>query len=679
MTTLPQPLAPPAAPDDAPGPTAGAGPRMRYLPGLDGLRALAVTAVLLYHYKEDGSWLPGGYLGVEVFFVISGFLITALLLAETKRTGTIDLGSFWARRARRLLPALFLLLGAVVVVSVLFLPDEVASLRGDVLAALTYTTNWYQIFAEQSYFEAVGRPPLLQHLWSLAVEEQFYLFWPLIFGFGMKRLGRNRFFAAIVVGIVASTALMWLLYSPLEDPTRVYYGTDTRAAGLLIGAALAFVWSPWRLRRRTGRGAGLLLDVVGVLALVQLLRTFDSLGEFDPALYQGGFLLVGLVTAAVIAVVVHPSSRLGGLHVEGPGRWLTMANPVLLWVGLRSYGIYLWHWPVFQLTRPDLDVTWPAAVLFIVRFGATLVLAEVSYRFVEVPIRSGALRRWWGRVRSAPSPQRTGARLRGGLALGVSVAVLGLLGTALVRAEAPEAPAFLAAGASTQAGALPPSVDETVPPPVAVDPTGTAAPEPTEATTTTAAPDPAPPAGDPAAPAPEPAPAPVETAPPPPPPAVTPVDLGRVTAVGDSVMAGAAPQVYEKLSGKAHVDAAVNRQVGTGIEIFQAWRDAGLLGDVVLVHLGNNGTFTDAQLDQRMQVLAGVPRVGLLTNKVPRAWEASNNAVILSAPQRYPNVVLVDWKGHSDAHPEWFYDDGIHLRPDGARAYAEFIAATLGG
>jgi lysophospholipase L1-like esterase len=158
---------------------------------------------------------------------------------------------------------------------------------------------------------------------------------------------------------------------------------------------------------------------------------------------------------------------------------------------------------------------------------------------------------------------------------------------------------------------------------------------------------------------------------------VVPVDVGRVTAVGDSVMAGAGPAVYEKFSAKAHVDAMVNRQVGTGVQILTSWRDAGLLGDVVLVHLGNNGTFTDAQLDQMMQVLAGVPKVALVTNKVPRSWEGPNNAVIVSAPSRFPNVVLVDWKGHSDPHPEWFYDDGIHLRPDGARAYAEFIASVV--
>ncbi|MGH3108103.1 MAG: acyltransferase family protein, partial [Rubrobacter sp.] len=254
---------------------------MPYRPGLDGLRAFAVIAVLLYH--ADLAWIPGGFLGVEVFFVISGYLITALLLAEWRLRGRIDLKTFWLRRARRLLPALYVLLVATLTFAVVFLPGEIAGLRGDVLAALGYVTNWYLIFGQESYFEAVGRPSLLQHLWSLAVEEQFYLIWPPILALGLcigaTRLRRRRVLTVVIFGAVASAMAMALLYVPGVDPSRIYYGTDTRATGLLCGAALAFLWSPGdkyrpsearhhrlglpgrsRFRRRWGWTAPLLLD-----------------------------------------------------------------------------------------------------------------------------------------------------------------------------------------------------------------------------------------------------------------------------------------------------------------------------------------------------------------------------------------------------------------------------------
>ena len=221
---------------------------MPYLPGLDGLRALAVVAVLLYH--AGLPWIPGGFLGVEVFFVLSGYLITALLLTEWRRLGRVDLKAFWWRRARRLLPALYLVLIATLAYAVVFLPGEVAGLRGDVLAALGYVTNWYLVFGHESYFEAVGRPSLLKHLWSLAVEEQFYLFWPLVFwlgvSFGATRWRTRRLLFVALAGAAAAALLMANLYRPEVDPSRLYFGTDTRVTGLLVGAALAFVWTPWR-------------------------------------------------------------------------------------------------------------------------------------------------------------------------------------------------------------------------------------------------------------------------------------------------------------------------------------------------------------------------------------------------------------------------------------------------
>src|SRR5919112_2073925 len=322
------------------------GLRLTYLSGLDGLRALAVIAVLLYH--AELRWIPGGFLGVEVFFVISGYLITALLLAEHRQRGRVDLKAFWLRRARRLLPALYLLLVVTLAFAVVFLPEEVARLRNDAAAAFAYVTNWYLIFNNESYFETVGRPSLLLHLWSLAVEEQFYVLWPPLFVVGMMLLRRYTLLVALA-GAAVSALLMAILYQPDVDPSRIYYGTDTRATGLLLGAALAFVWAP-------RRGTDLTLMKRFAAARRRRLRHTKRQRQFR-------------------------------------ARWR--------WIGLRSYGIYLWHWPVFMVTRPELDVLITGTPLLILRLAATLVLEELSYRFVETPIRRGALGRAWKALREA--------------------------------------------------------------------------------------------------------------------------------------------------------------------------------------------------------------------------------------------------------------------------------------
>jgi peptidoglycan/LPS O-acetylase OafA/YrhL len=607
------------------------------MPGLDGLRAIAVLSVLLYH--ASFGWALGGFLGVEVFFVISGYLITSLLLSEWRDRSAIDLRNFWLRRARRLLPALFLVLAVTTVVALVFLSDEVASLRGDVLSALAYVTNWNFVIAQKSYFEAMGRPSMVQHLWSLAVEEQFYLVWPLLFIGGMKAFGRKRFPIVVVAGALASVVLMWVLYVPGSDPSRVYYGTDTRAAGLLFGCALAFVWTPWRLRAAVSKGARVLLDAAGTIALLVLLVMLWRTDEFSSALYRGGFLRLDLVTLVVIAVLVHPAARLGSVVGARPLRW----------VGLRSYGIYLWHWPVFQLTRPGLDISLTGWPLFGLRMVITLVLAELSYRLVELPVRRGAIGRLWRGYRESSDSRRRELRTRwvmGGLASLLVVATLAVL---VGRAQQPPPPDYVAIGdiAALEEPAPPPVEPTTTTTPVpALDPTATPTTAAAPVTTTTEAPRPTIPAGR------------------------------TVTAVGDSVMLGAM-KALQQLGPTVTVDAATNRQVNVGIEILTYYRDQGLLGDTVVIHLGNNGTFDTEQFDQIMDILQG-HHVVFLTVRVPgRKWEGPNNSVIVDGVSRYDNASLIDWNGLSASDPEMFYDDHIHLRPPGALYYSTLIADAV--
>ncbi|MDI7275758.1 MAG: acyltransferase, partial [Anaerolineae bacterium] len=368
--------------------------QLPYLPALDGLRALAVIPVLLYH--ADPRCLPGGFLGVEVFFVLSGYLITSLLLAEWQTSGRIDLPRFWLRRARRLLPALIVLIVAVLGFAVLALPEEVAALRGDVAAAAAYVTNWYLVLSHKPYFQTVGRPSLLKHLWSLAVEEQYYLLWPVLFAGGMRLVRRRWMLPLVLAGALASGLWMAILQQAGADPSRLYYGTDTRAASLLGGGALALAWPPGAVVGRVGRGRAV-LDLAGLGALGLLAACCVRLDEFQPLLYRGGFALVGLGTLGLIAIVARPGARLvAPLLGSGPLRWL----------GVRSYSIYLWHWPIFAVTRPGLDVGLRPLPLLALRLAATLLLADLSYRCVETPIRRGALGQAWRAWRAAGGGRR---------------------------------------------------------------------------------------------------------------------------------------------------------------------------------------------------------------------------------------------------------------------------------
>ena len=630
----------PSIASSAPG---HASSRLGYLPALDGLRAVAVVAVLLYH-SYDLRMFRGGFLGVDVFFVLSGYLITSVLVSGYRSAGRIDLRNFWLRRARRLLPALFLVLGVTCAYTALFLPHDAAGLRIDALASLGYVTNWHLIFGSQSYFETIGRPSMVQHLWSLAVEEQFYLLWPLILGggFALFRRRRRRLALAVVAGAGASALLMGMLYDPSADPSRVFYGTDTHASGLLLGAALAFVWPSWRLSAKTGKHAPLLLDIVGLVGLGTLLWCFQNVSEFDTGLYHGGYFAFGVVATVVVAVAVHPAARLTRV---------LLGNGPIRWIGIRSYGIYLWHWPVYQVTRPELDVQVRGFPLLALRCVITVSLAALSYRFVEAPIRDGALGRWLESLRRTRPVDRKALVRRVRLVSLGGVAAVSVLGLGLAAAEpAPKPPGFASEAVSIDVTTTLPLT----PDPDAVDPTAT----PTTTTPATTAPATTTPA-----------------TPAPPPPAAAPVT--RITGIGDSVMLGSEGALRFVFGDRLQLDAAVSRQFGDAVDVAGLLAAAGQLGERVVIHLGTNGIIRPEQFDALMQRLAAVPRVLVLNTNVARPWEVPVNELLATAVPTYPNAVLVDWKAVSGAHPEWFVDDGVHLTGDGALAYADLVNRHL--
>jgi peptidoglycan/LPS O-acetylase OafA/YrhL len=627
-----------------------------------------VAAVVIFHATEN--WLRGGFLGVDVFFVLSGFLITSQLLAEWRRRKGIDVRGFWKRRARRILAALYLLLVVTLAFALIFHPEEVAVFRGDALAAFLYVANWYFIFHNQPYFEIVAHPSPLIHLWSLGVEEQFYLLWPLILTAALVFL-RRWAFALVLILAIASAVLMALLYQPGTDPSRVYYGTDTHASGLLLGALLAFFWRPgpaWHpspgqmhgvlARIRAWLVPGALIDLLALAALLVITYSFVVANESQPFLYRGGFFLVAVITGICVFAVSHPRAVLLTAVLElAPVRWL----------GRRSYSVYLWHWPIVVFTRPGYVAITGYSLLFL-RIGLALLLAELSFRLVEEPIRHGGLPKLWERLQAALQMGQWG-RVAVSAVTGVVLAgfVLGVC-IAAAQAPVPPPPAYLAET----------SVNTIMRPGEAaasVTPTATATPTAGGVTRTGETVRLGPP------PTPTPTPVPISASDTGMPAAVSgssPVEAGVVLAIGDSVMLGAVPAL-ESAVGGIQVDAAVSRQVSTGISLLQGLKAQGVAGNVVVIGLGSNGTFTSGQFDQIMGVLSDVPRVVFINDKVPRSWEQPNDSVIASGVQRYPSARLVDWYTASVGHPEYFYDDQYHVRPDGAAIYASLVAQAVSG
>ncbi len=647
--------------------------RVPYLPGLDGMRAIAVVAVMVYHANPD--WLPGGYLGVEVFFVISGYLITLLLISEKERTSTVDMKHFWVRRARRLLPALFAMMLALTIWTSLFERDELGKLRGDVIAAFFYVSNWYQIWTGAGYTAANEFAPL-RHLWSLAVEEQFYVVWPLVM-FALLRGGSrriadiSRWLVLAALGITLVTALVYTsgpIGTPEVTPDAFwsvfgreiskfdwsYLGTFSRAGGLLLGAAFAMVWRPVAVMRGPLRTKGRLLDLTALVGLVALAAMFWWMWLIgpdggNPFLFRGGFLLCAVATLMMVAAVTH----------ERAATSKALSLPVLLWIGTRSYGLYLYHWPIYQLIRGMAGVHLELYE-FVFAMILTGIITELSYRFIETPIRRGTMRASLARIWRSPVPGPRTALIAVGAVVGALSLFAGVsLATAPVVED--EVRQTLDEGAEftcdvvndpTCSGDEPADtgdpvdpavgVDDSVTPADVTDPSGSAVVPPVvETTTTTTAP---------------------------------PVPIAQL-ALGDSVMLGAAGELATR---GYTVDAKESRQFSDGVDVVQQLGDADRLGDVVVVHLGTNGDIDPDDLTAMMDALAGVPRVLLLTIDVDRAWTEGNNNLIFSAASTYPNASVLYWADLADSCPgDCFQSDGFHLRPDGQAYYAELIDGAL--
>ncbi|WP_166997651.1 acyltransferase family protein [Paramicrobacterium fandaimingii] len=587
--------------------------RIRYA-GLDGLRALAVAGVLVYHLFPGA--LPGGFIGVDVFFVISGFLITSLLMRERHTQGRINLRDFWTRRARRILPALILVVTASTTAALVIGGDVLVRIGRQILGASTFSYNWVEIATGGSYFDALS-PEMFRTLWSLAVEEQFYIVWPLLLLALLLLPSRWLRAGVLVAASIASALWMARLFAPGADATRVYYGTDTHAFGLLIGAALAVLLEGRLgagLPKRNGPVIRTLFDVVGAIALIGVMVLAFALGDGDDATYRGGLALASLLTVIVITAAIRPGSVLGSRLDAGALRWL----------GRRSYGVYLWHWPIFTLTLAMSGSTAtqaPPVTASLIAIVITLAASELSFRFVETPVRTRGFRncaRTLGRAFRTSVP-------RAAISIGIIAVALVLVGsTGTAMAVAPQSSSVEQLIANAQKSSQTKAED----------------PKPTK-------------------------------------PAQSAVTGENITAVGDSVMLAAAPALEDSLPG-IDIDASVSRSMYTAPGILEDLEQQGRLRSTVIIGLGTNGPVNESTLDEIVDVIGADRHLILVNAYAPRDWIAGVNTELDSFAAARRTSVIADWRDAIDPRAdELLATDHIHPGYEGGTVYAEAIMRSL--
>lgn len=612
----------------------------RYITGFDGIRTLAVIGVILYHLLP--TQMRGGYLGVPIFFVVSGYLITDLLRQEWDQNGRIAVKDFYVRRMKRLYPGMVVMLLLSAAYITLFQRNLLNNLRGVVVSSLLYVNNWWQINHGLSYFDRFGNESPFTHLWSLAVEGQNYLIWPLLFILLMKLVKNRGTIFKIVIGCsLLSALLLAIWYSPGADPTRVYYGTDTRLFSIWMGSALAFIWPSTHLKKEIPKKAKRVLNLAGGLSFIGLVITFFVLDDHLSFVYYGGMLLVSLLCTILVAVTAHPGASLN--------RWLT--NPLFSYIGKRSYGIYLYQFPVMIFYEAKIGNVGENVLLHtLIEIVLILLISELSYRFIENPLRKFHYKDTFRTVRNWFSKPVI-SRQKPWLLPGLLVSLVALYGIATapvnyVDAQQQQLKENIAANKKaaeqTQKNANGSDTEST----------GENSSKATEAEQSvmekyglTEA-------------------------------QVKKAEELEITAFGDSVMLDATADLQE-IFPKAVVDGDVGRQLYESPELIKALKEKDLLRDTVLIGLGTNGSFTETQFDNLMKEI-GDRKVYWINVRVPtQRWQNEVNSMLEKMAAKYDNMTLIDWYDLSNEHEEWFYEDRVHPNPDGMLQYCTLVSQAI--
>lgn len=646
----------------------------RYITGFGGLRALSVVGIILYHLNPD--FLKGGYLGVAIFFALSGYLITDLLRQEWLQNGFISLIKFYQRRLKRLYPALFTMIISTSAYILLFQRDLINNLRGSVLSSLLYVNNWWQINRGLSYFARFTTPSPYTHIWYLAVEAQNYLIWPILFILLVKLVKkRSTIFYTIVGASLISVILMAVLYSG-ENPSRVYYGTDTRIFGIWLGAALAFIWPTTGISANVLQAAKTFLNTIGAIAFLGLVLAFFEFDDQSPWMYRGGFLLVTLLSLILIAVVAHPAAIWNRL----------LSNPLFKWIDQRSYGIYLYQFPVLIFYEAKVDVSGHRLLHGIIEVAIILLCAELSYRFVEhtkrAPEKNLVARAQAWLALPFNNPRKIKQLVAAVVTLLVFIQLF-TLPTNYVTANQKKLEDSIAANKKLAAEKLAAAKKKALEKEKATAESSSSATAETTTSSTTAssttassttASSAAPPAATVTLTAEQQATATKYS--------LTPEEIIKgqdmqVSAVGDSIILGSLDGLTE-IFPNVLMDGEVGRQLYNSGPVFQSLIDQGVLQDNVVVSLGSNSPFSEAQFDSVMQIIGSTRRVFWLNiNEPDQGVVTAVNTMLTQMAAKYANITLLDWNALSAGHDDWFYDDKIHPNPEGTIHYINLISKAL--
>lgn len=612
--------------------------KSRYISGFDGIRTLAVIGVILYHLAP--YQFQGGFLGVPIFFVVSGYLITDLLFQEWQQNKRIDVIGFYIRRVKRLYPALVTLVLATTAYITLFARDLLANIRAVIMTNLLYVYNWYQVAHHESYFDKFGTQSPFTHLWSLSIEGQFYLFWPLIIIILLKFVKKKQpIFDTMIILAFISALLMAILYRTGQDPSRVYYGTDTRMFSILLGAALAVVWPSTALRKDLPTNLRLLLDVVGGGALMLLCLMFMQMTGESALVYRGGMFFFSVLSMILVAVVAHPGADMNRL----------LTNRLFTWIGKRSYGIYLYQYPVLVFFESKINVADHSFLYALIEVALILVLSDFSYRFLELPLQHFDYSKTWSTLKEFCRRDSSYGNKRWYMLIPGLIVLLAVVGATTGTTSGSEA---------KKDTALEKTIKENNKKVAKQNKNIAAKTSSSEHSSSSAD---------------------TNTA--------KQFDLTeneiakakqlQITAVGDSVLADASTTLQE-IFPNMYVDAKVGRQVREAIPVLQSLAQSGKLANTVLLSEGTNGPYSEQELDQIMAIVGKERKLYWINVHVPtRRWQDQVNNDLKVAAKKYPNLKVIDWYTYSKNHPEWFYDDNVHPNSEGLKYYGPYVARQI--